>query len=664
MESALHIPADIFEEMAGMKEIVPPKNDNKEENVKTERLVTPINEKRLKTASLAMISKVQKNLCKSFYKVAKKLLSYQQKDSPIKTKGQKIEVLIRITESVSKTAAKIFSRSFKLFKGLLGIAWKALKVAIRTLFNLIKWLAKLTVKIIGKLLKTFATIARAAGRVFARAFKHLGRMILRMSAHIFRMMKLILKAIWLIIKKLFFRGKPMLKMFKGEPADKPMKQPTLSKKKNKMKLKLKAIGKKSLFIMKVVKKAFKAFGKIVWKIIKKIFSKVILKIVKTITKMIVKFIASQVIGSLIPGLGNLIMGALSMTLMALDVIAIVQFVKGVSKETAFLADEIEEEEDDEEDDDDEEGESGPDINEMGINEVNDFMKNLAANGKENSPEYLEAKTRYLSILMESYESSGDEEISQMIEIAMKTGQIPATLDKTIDALPEKEGIKKLDLKKLQIAIAKREKELIKIKLEAKSKNVFYDKEINSLLTGEVDGGPVWISIGQNILWYVKVNLPLRFPGIDLFKKICQEVTAPYPKDTLLDYKFESEWTYESKAQRKSRVKSGSNKILNDENKDYHYSSVEEFGPQDKFDTVIDRVHRYKFSIKDDVQRVTDTKVGENILQKYKYFRWEEILEILANKEDKIWTIDELLNSEDISIGARFMLLAAKDGLPI
>ena len=82
MAAELSIPADIFEEMAGMKEITPPPSPTGEQNVNSERIVTPIDEARLKVASRAFFSKVERKFVKVLNNVAKKLLSYQKKETP------------------------------------------------------------------------------------------------------------------------------------------------------------------------------------------------------------------------------------------------------------------------------------------------------------------------------------------------------------------------------------------------------------------------------------------------------------------------------------------------------------------------------------------------------------------------------------------------------
>lgn len=658
MASELQIPADIFEEMAGMREIVPPRKPDTENNVKSERLVTPIDEARLKEASFAMIYKVQKKLCKGFYKVAKKLLSFQYQDSPIKKKksGRKVEAKIIINETGAETLARKASKKFKFWKTLIKSAWKALTFIVKGLFKLIKWVGKLVAKTLKPILKIFGKIAKTAAKFFAKALRHVGKMLTKVSKYVFRMVKLVLKAVWKIIKKLFFKGKPMARMFKGEPADRAMKQPYLPPKKNKMKLKLKAVGKKSSFIMKVVKKMFKTLSKLLWKIVKGVFGKIIKKIIKTIVKMIIKFVAAQVIGSLLPGIGNAIMGAASMAMNVMDILGIVNFVQGVSRDMNNISNEFQPETEEEEKDDEE-----SDIDDMDLSGVKKYMETLASEGKGDSEEYFEAKTRYLELLAESYKNSGDTASAEMIHLAMETGKISFDNDVQFPELSKGEGVKKLDIKALQRALEERQKQLASLKWENKAKNVFEQSEIKVLLTGEDDGGPMWAAIWADMLWYVKKNIPLRLPLKETFEAICKEVTNPYPQPILLDYHFGPKWMYEDVTQRNERVDKGTKKILNDEPNDYYNSSISEFGEQDKFDAVIDRANRYKFSLKEDTDRLVDSKIKENLLQKKKYFLWKEILDLLQNRKQKTWTIDELLASENISWAAKAELATIKYG---
>ncbi|MBQ7820515.1 MAG: hypothetical protein IJ341_12575 [Bacteroidales bacterium] len=657
MESELHIPANIFEEMAGMKEIAPSKKQSVKENIKKEEKKPPINKTRLKNYSIALFHKIQKQLSASFLNLVKRFQSYQQET---KTFDEKKDLKIVLKNPVAKAVYKTLAKNFEKWKPRLKKAWETLKTAVKTLFKLTKWLGKLVTKITKNLLKIFGKIAAKAKKIFIKSFKTIVKILLKISKFVFKMVKLVLKAIWKIVKKLFFRGKPAPKMFKDEPNDKAMEQPVIPKNKNKMKLNMKAVGKKSLFIMKVVKKMFKIVGSFLWKIIKKVFGKIIKKIITTIIKMIVKFIAGQVIGSIIPGIGNILMGLASMALMVMDVLDIINFIKETSQEINDIAKELKNEEEVDDDDIDEENE----IADMNLAEVKKFMETLVSQNKENSEEYFEAKVKYLELLAESYAHAGDTASAEMIRLSMESGKVELDLNTATQSLTNREGIKSLDIKELEKALAEHQKQLASLKWENKAKNVFDESDLKVLLTGETDGGPMWISIWRDVIWYLKKNIPSRYPGLDTFEKIRQEVTAPYPKLLELYWNIPPSWTYEDREQRENRVAKGRDKILNEENYNYHDSSIDEFGEQDKFDTVIDRTNRYKFSLKEDSDRLGESKNKENLLQKQKYFKFEDVLKLLSTREQKTWTIDELLNNDEITWSARADLYRIKYGINV
>lgn len=617
------IPADIFEEMAGMKEITPPKSAKSEENVKSERIVTPINEERLFKASIAFVSKVQKKLVKGFYKVAKRLVEIQNDAAPKmpKKQGWNIFAKIIINETPAETSARETSEAFNPFTLKLKLIWAGIKLAVGVLFALSKWIIKLAAKVIKTVLKIFGKIAKVIGKVFGRVLRVLVRTITKISKFIFKSVRKIVKAIWNIVRKLFFRGKPMAKQFKNEPSPKSMDQPALTKEKNKMKLKMKAPKNKSNFIMKAVKKIFKMLGKILWKIISKVFGKIIKKIIKVIVKMIIKFIAAQVIGSLLPGIGNAIMGAASMALMVMDVIGIVGFIHETSETVVELSEGIKpdpEEADDAEDD--------ADIDEMNMAEVTKLMADLEAQNKTNSEEYIEAKGRYLELLAQEYEDSGDLEGAEIIRIAMETGVIGGNLEDAPIPQSENESdeaLRSLDLNQLNKALREHQERAAERKWKNKHENIFDESEMKTLLQGEVDKGPMWAAIWNDVMWWIRNHLNVRFDK-DLYWDICKSIVGPHIMEQVWHYNIKPEWRYETEDERNSRVAEGESRIA--EADDWKNVKNEEFKEQDKFSDVIDKAEHYRFDVREESQQYSDSKSLEMYLQKVKLFKWEDVLE--------------------------------------
>jgi hypothetical protein len=659
MASDREIPADIFEEMAGIKEVELPVSNSSAENVEKETIITPIDEVHLKLASISFVSKVQKKLVKGFYKVAKELLSLQKKEAKKLSGGaSNIHITIVRHEAEEDAEARENAKSWNPFKAVLKAVWWAIKQAIKFVVKqAIKAIIKAVVNIGKTLFKTFKKIIRVGMQMARKTLRMALRMMTKLSKFIFKKVKLIVKAIWKIIKNLFFRGKAGEPFFKKEPKPSSMAQPSIPKKKNKMKLKMKAPIKKLIFIFKALKKAFKMISKLFWKIISKIFGKIIKKAIKVVIKIIVKFIAMQVIGSLLPGIGNAIMAGASMAMFISDLVGFVGFIRDVGNSVNSLQDEMyAEAELDEEDGEEDEEE---DIDGLNIKQLKDLIAKMEAEGKGGSEEYIEAKSRYLELLAEDYKQAGDLESMKMILNALETGKITYN-PKEIGESPEgTQHIKELDLSKLQKAIEMHQANITKRKWQKKKNNIFDESEYKVLLTGEEDGGPMWAAIWRDIIVYVRDNIPVRFDS-EMYQKICAEIVTPHIAPKLYKYHADAKWTYETEIQRLERVSNGKDEILGNT---YNYREVskEEFKEQDKFDVVIDKANQYKFDATSDSQKYRDQKSEENYLQKLKYFKWEDILKVLTEKGRRVFTEQDLrkiMNSNDTPWEQRAILKAA------
>lgn len=149
MASEREIPADIFEEMAGMKEVEAPISSSSAENVEKETIITPIDEVHLKLTSAALISKVQKKFVKSFHKIAKKLLSFQQKEvKQISGGASEIHVTIIRHETEEEAEGRENAKAWNPFRLMLKAAWWAIK-------KVLKFIVKQIIKAILKSAKRY-----------------------------------------------------------------------------------------------------------------------------------------------------------------------------------------------------------------------------------------------------------------------------------------------------------------------------------------------------------------------------------------------------------------------------------------------------------------------------------------------------------------------------
>jgi hypothetical protein len=149
MASDREIPADIFEEMAGMKEVEIPVSNSSAENVERETIITPIDEARLKLASISFVSKVQKKLVKGFHKVAKELLSLQKKEAKELSGGaSEIHVTIVRHETEEEAEGRENAKAWNPFKLLFKAAWWVIK-------KVLKFIVKQVIKAILKTAKRY-----------------------------------------------------------------------------------------------------------------------------------------------------------------------------------------------------------------------------------------------------------------------------------------------------------------------------------------------------------------------------------------------------------------------------------------------------------------------------------------------------------------------------
>lgn len=625
MEATMRIPADIFEEMAGMKEVSVANDDD---NVNAEKKITPFNHERLKEASVPFISFSKKKLVKSFEKIAKTLLKLQKAQAPNLKKSKKpSKIFVKITrvlsknESEGKKASKLSISDFSPAK----LAWKAIKFAVKILFKLSKWVFSL-----GK--NTFTSILKVMGKLAKKLFvkiikpiaKLIGGVLKKVISWAFKQCGKVATSIWNIVKRLFFKGKPAPQVFDGEPKPESMDQPHNKKGKKSMKLKVKAPKKKENAIMKYFKKGMKKIFKVSGKILKKIFGKIIKKIIKTLVKLVVKFFAMQAIGSLLPGIGNAIAFGAFMVTAVTTVMGIIDFIEEVSNDVKSAASEINESEEEDEEEDDIENEESIDLNGMSIAEIHSYMLEMEEANNTSSMEYIQAKQQYLNLLANDYENAGDIEGAQIIRAAMKSGSLDGT-NVTIgtDANP----ISTLNIADLQKKLMLYRKKVVEQKYKVKKTNVLDESEIKILLTGEEDGGPMWMSIWREFIWFVKGKLYDRLE-IDQYQNICSEVMTPHIRPHTYFFDGRSKWVVETQDQRNERVEKGRSKILETQNDTYKKPNLTDFTQPMKFSKVIDVVNDYKVNFNETTGEYQNAKQKEVEAQEIKHDKCIDILEVL------------------------------------
>jgi len=494
MEKVKHIPADIFEEMAGLKDISS-NTPNKEDNIISEPIISPINYKRLEIASKAFNSKIDKKIHNSFYKVIKKVFNYQEQNLNLLNSPNK-KIILKEGNSEDKKIKKTTNILKKIFKKLSKAIKKAAKLFFKVFAKLLKWLGKLALKATKIILNIFGKLLTKAVKKLSSIISKLTQTIIKITKFIFKNVAKLIKSIWRIFRNLFFRGKGSKKMFKGEPGPQSMnlpKQKPIKGSKIQMKITVKAVTNKSLFIMKFLKKMFSSAFKFLDKFIIKILGKTVKKIVGTISKIITKFIVGQAVGSVLPLLGNSIALAISIGFTIHELYNTVDFVLGLNNEIELLGkdiikDKTFDENNDIEDDDIEDNTSIFEENYINYNEILKILKEKEKKKEKDEDafnDYIVLKKQYLDNILEVYKDNKN-------------------YIKIIQERIQSEDIENLDIFKLQREI------IIQQSIEASNEEDRYDKEIindnkiKSLISQDKD--LTFVNIWSNLITYIKIKL--------------------------------------------------------------------------------------------------------------------------------------------------------------
>lgn len=329
MDGNKRIPADIFEEMAGVETVPTNVSTDNKDSVNIPQEATTINLKRLSAAANALTKFVIKDFNREFLKVVKELLRLQ-KSQEIVRQPQSITVQIERTlnneqeeeegeeeESLyDKFTNKIPGPYKYIFKGLKYL-WKFGKILFKWGLKLLTMLWKVGKSILKMAQKALTSILKAAGRMLKVMINFLKPLVkkflkiaiknfIKLSKFIMRMILKLVRAIWKIVKRLFFKGKnPGKLLFKNEPGPASFST-SVFKIKDGITVKFKALSKRTSFIMRLIRKALRPVQKLFWTVIKKLFGRLLKKLVQTVISIIVTFVMGQVLGSWIPLIGNAI----------------------------------------------------------------------------------------------------------------------------------------------------------------------------------------------------------------------------------------------------------------------------------------------------------------------------------------------------------------------
>lgn len=543
----LRMPADIFEEMAGVREIVPAQSDIAADNVNLPEEKTPVDEGRLSQAGIVIVKSVPK-FVEHIKKFAKKLKDMQAQPEPPNPKKflNPIVVTVHLFESVAEAGARVLTQIWDylknqiwdVFKSILGKIWDFLK-------SLVKWAFKMLWNLGKMIIRLFWNLLKLALKIIWRLMKAIAKVLWKVMQWIWKMVKKLAQAFWNLMMKLLLRiqKKKKLNLKKPDffrnrgpktlsPQPPPMSMPKapnqfaeptakmigmevkLSMKKakpfNTKKLtigksfNIRRKGKRESIIWRLVKGVFNMFLRMLSKLIEKIFGKIISKLVDTVVRIIVRFVIMQIIGSCVPGLGNafaLAMTAITAIIMIADA---VDFIKGLQQMINPDGTEEDDEPDDEPDDEDDDDKTKiPE--KLTTNKLYEKLKDMGSKGLQNTVAYNQYKKDYMVQLLKQAEATGNIAESKALRKAMGLSIDFGSPEGTVNHLK----INKINLEEFQSDLERRARDTHFQRLESNKNKLITDNEVEEILIG-AEGETDWMQFWKRVMEFILNKLPDRY----------------------------------------------------------------------------------------------------------------------------------------------------------
>ena len=565
----LRMPADIFEEMAGVREIVPVQSDTAAANVNLPSQFTPVDENRLSAASEDLFGKVGKSFEKYLQKLFEKLSDYQEKkdlekklaEEAIKKAKKKaaekaippwILFWIKLAEFISKHLPEIFEgirttiiTLTSIIQTVMHSFWNIMKWILKQLWSVIKWVSEKLWEFIKWLSKKIWAVVKYLFKKVGQLLKWIGKMLWKFIQMIMKGILKIAQAFWNILKRLFHvkKNKKDSAYFPNEPKGMNFAQPSISppplimppdsfepvlpgEKETTMVIKEiqpKPLKIKNIFSASSFKKMKPDRENIVWKLTKKVlikFAQIIGGLIKKIFQPIINKIMNSVIGTIIQFFINLVLSAwalagapaiaVSLTIVSwiMRGVAIITFVAGMAETVKELNDLANEgTEADIEDIQEAENESEEDDNGGLAN------GELSLRGWRDRMSFLEANSMKNGV---TYLNAKANYMAHLIVEAEQTGNLNAAkrLRQALQ-LPETGNVYVFDINLKLVndfdldAFLEKEAEILNKKIkkynELAEKEIIAKDELDELLL-QAGGEPEWTLIVRRLIDGIKINL--------------------------------------------------------------------------------------------------------------------------------------------------------------
>jgi hypothetical protein len=572
------MPACIFDEMAGVRDITPPQSQISSDNVNVKQRFSEPDEKRLSDAAAITLAAAP-NFGEYLKKLAKQLLDIKDEDdeAPIKKevnplKKFDITIVIKFAKSIGEKTCDILTRLKEWFEekikdffieivqNVISIAWKVLKWALDLMWTVAKFILKILWKVV-----------KAAFKILVKVMKFIMKMLGKLIRWIWKGVVALAKAFWRLMKRLFIKKKnPKPEVFMmSEPKGLIPSDPTISpppppamqtemdivEKEGKAEIKISKLTKFKMawakankirksftfkgmkqqvesIIWKAIKKLLKILWNLIRKLVRRIFGKIIDKLIDTVVKIIVRFIVMQIIGSAIPGLGN----AFALAMTAINAIMLianaVMFIQGLVQTMEDISQSMsggnnDNDDDNDSDDNDDEENKIKKVKKSSPYDYRRKLEELSANGQENTREYLLYKRLYMTELLKQAQSTNNHNEIKILREAMGI----KTNSNGIESEPDPEALKKIDLVALTKKMEDEAKKQYYFNKEKNKEDIINSNELEELLKA-ADGEPEWAVIWKRVVQYMFDEIEKRYKNKDRYIK------AVYDANQLEPFKIE------------------------------------------------------------------------------------------------------------------------------
>ena len=589
----LRMPADIFDEMAGVREVVPARSGIAEANVNFETQYTPVIEERLHNASQFLFAKAGEfkkyiiKLAKQFQKqqdeedIAKELKKRAAKKAVQKAIPPMILFWIKLAEFIVNKWPEIresITNGFMMIIGIiqfiLELIWKAVKWLLGKLWDIVKWVAKKLWEFVKWIGKKIWQLTKWVLKKVGQLLKWLGKMLWKFMKLIMKGVKKIACAIWNIISKLFHKTRdkitnrffpkqpkamgmtpkamdpPPAQMVSGEyefiePAERAKEMPIKVIEPKPLKDKklfntdcYKKPGKnKENRIWFLVKKVLMKFAEFIKKMVMKIFGPLINKLIDVVVRTIIQFLINLALSAWALAAAPVIATSLTVVSWITRGIGFITFVSSLADTFKDL-------------DDGTMAMDAEDMGDGGVTAEDDEEKvqraatiadwrrkldELEANRLESSAAYAEIKRNYIVGLIQQAEQSGNIAEARRLRAAL---HLPETGTFNIYNISTA-SISAFDLDKHLEEEAKRTEEKIKRYNKEAQENIISNDELEELLIG-VNGEPEWMVIVRRLILGLKERL-LKIFDKKIYKDSLVDAMGNIEKPKPLNFEFKSTW---------------------------------------------------------------------------------------------------------------------------